>query len=84
VLEGKKPNHVQGNLLMDYLLGAEVHFAATREEQRQMLDDLAEQTRKAGGRPAYSQRQSHVRYRLGGRPIWKQPWKCWSSWMHRG
>ena len=51
VLEGRKPNHVQGNLLMDYLLGAEVHFAATRQEQRQMLDHLAEQTRKAGGRP---------------------------------
>ena len=51
VLEGTQPNHVQGNLLMDYLLGAEVHFAATRQEQRQMLDDLAEQTRKAGGRP---------------------------------
>jgi len=51
VLEGSKPNVIQGNLLMDYLLGAEVHFAATREEQRQMLDTLADQTRKAGGRP---------------------------------
>jgi 1-aminocyclopropane-1-carboxylate deaminase/D-cysteine desulfhydrase-like pyridoxal-dependent ACC family enzyme len=51
VLEGSKPNVIQGNLLMDYLLGAEVHFAPTREEQRQMLDDLADQTRKAGGRP---------------------------------
>ena len=51
VLEGSKPNVIQGNLLMDYLLGAEVHFAATRGEQRQMLDDLADQTRKAGGRP---------------------------------
>lgn len=51
VLEGSKPNVIQGNLLMDYLLGAEVHFAATRDEQRQMLDGLADQTRKAGGRP---------------------------------
>ncbi len=51
VLEGSKPNVIQGNLLMDYLLGAEVHFARTREEQRQMLDILADQTRKAGGRP---------------------------------
>jgi 1-aminocyclopropane-1-carboxylate deaminase/D-cysteine desulfhydrase-like pyridoxal-dependent ACC family enzyme len=51
VLEGHKPNVIQGNLLMDYLLGAEVHFAATRDEQRQMLDDLADQTRNAGGRP---------------------------------
>ncbi len=51
VLEGSKPNVIQGNLLMDYLLGAEVHFAATRDEQRQMLDGLADQTRKARGRP---------------------------------
>lgn len=51
VLEGRKPNVIQGNLLMDYLLGAEVHFAATREEQRQMLDGLADQIRRTGGRP---------------------------------
>jgi len=51
VLEGSRPNLVQGNLLMDYLLGAEVHFATTREEQRQMLDDLAAQVHRAGGRP---------------------------------
>src|SRR4051812_49046180 len=51
VLEGSKPNVIQGNLLMDYLLGAEVHFAATREEQQRMLDGLAEQIRGAGGRP---------------------------------
>jgi D-cysteine desulfhydrase/L-cysteate sulfo-lyase len=50
VLEGRKPNVIQGNLLMDYLLGAEVHFAANAKEQRQMLDDLAAQIRKAGGR----------------------------------
>ena len=51
VLEGGKPNVIQGNLLMDYLLGAQVHFAATRDEQRRMLDDLADRTRKAGGHP---------------------------------
>jgi D-cysteine desulfhydrase/L-cysteate sulfo-lyase len=51
VLEGNKPNVIQGNLLMDYLLGAEVHFASTRQEQRQMLDDIAAEIRKAGGRP---------------------------------
>ncbi len=51
VLEGGKPNVIQGNLLMDYLLGAEVHFASTRQEQRQMLDDFADKIRKAGGRP---------------------------------
>ena len=51
VLEGRKPNTIQGNLLMDYLLGAEVHFAATREEQRDMLDSLAAKVRAEGGRP---------------------------------
>jgi 1-aminocyclopropane-1-carboxylate deaminase/D-cysteine desulfhydrase-like pyridoxal-dependent ACC family enzyme len=51
VLEGAKPNTIQGNLLMDYLLGAEVHFAASRQEQRRMLDDLASAVRSKGGRP---------------------------------
>jgi L-cysteate sulfo-lyase len=51
VLEGRKPNVIQGNLLMDYLLGADVHFAATRDEQRQMLDSLADRVRSQGGRP---------------------------------
>lgn len=50
VLEGRKPNVIQGNLLMDYLLGAEVHFAANAKEQRKMLDDLAGQIRNKGGR----------------------------------
>lgn len=51
VLEGRRPNNVQGNLLVDYLLGAEVHFAANAREQRIMLDRLAEDVRGAGGRP---------------------------------
>ena len=51
VLEGHRPNTVQGNLLIDYLLGAQVHFAATREEQRAKLDSLAAQVRARGGRP---------------------------------
>lgn len=51
VLEGRKPNVIQGNLLMDYLLGAEVHFAPTRDEQRSMLDSLAAKVRAEGGRP---------------------------------
>lgn len=51
VLEGRRPNNVQGNLLVDYLLGAEVHFAADPREQRAMLDSLAEEVRSAGGRP---------------------------------
>lgn len=51
VLEGRRPNNVQGNLLVDYLLGAEVHFAADPREQRAMLDGLAEEVRSKGGRP---------------------------------
>lgn len=51
VLEGARPNMVQGNLLADYLLGAEVHFAADRVEQRRLLDTLADDVRRAGGRP---------------------------------
>lgn len=51
VLEGARPEEVQGNLLVDYLLGAEVHFAADRQEQRATLDRLAEECRRRGRRP---------------------------------
>ncbi len=51
VLEGEKPDIVQGNLLVDYLLGAEVVFAPTRQAQRAALDEHAARVRAAGGRP---------------------------------
>ena len=51
VLEGIKPDIVQGNLLVDYLLGAEVVFAPTRDAQRAALDEHAQRVREAGGRP---------------------------------
>lgn len=51
VLEGARPPRVQGNLLVDYLLGAEVHFAADRKAQRTTLDRLAEACRRRGRRP---------------------------------
>lgn len=51
VLEGRKPNNVQGNLLVDYLLGADVHFAADPREQRAKLDGLAAGLRAQGARP---------------------------------
>lgn len=51
VLEGRRPNNVQGNLLIDYLLGADVYFAADQKEQRAMLDRLAAEVRETGGRP---------------------------------
>ena len=51
VLEGQRPDIVQGNLLVDYLLGAEVMFAPTRDAQRAALDEQAARVRAAGGRP---------------------------------
>ncbi len=51
VLLGEKPAEVQGNLLVDYLLGAEIQFARDATEQRAMLDDLARRVAAAGGRP---------------------------------
>jgi 1-aminocyclopropane-1-carboxylate deaminase/D-cysteine desulfhydrase-like pyridoxal-dependent ACC family enzyme len=51
VLVGEKPAVVQGNLLVDYLLGAEVHFAPDAPAQRVKLDELAAHVRAEGGRP---------------------------------
>ncbi len=50
VLEGTRPDVVQGNLLIDYLLGAEIHFARDRHEQRSLLDSLAADCRAKGRR----------------------------------
>lgn len=51
VLEGTPPASVQGNLLVDYLLGAEIIFAPTRDAQRMALDAVAQGCRDRGGRP---------------------------------
>ncbi|WP_210485749.1 pyridoxal-phosphate dependent enzyme [Microvirga antarctica] len=51
VLEGRPPQAVQGNLLVDYLLGAEIHFASDPQDQRRLLDSLAQRCRADGGRP---------------------------------
>jgi 1-aminocyclopropane-1-carboxylate deaminase/D-cysteine desulfhydrase-like pyridoxal-dependent ACC family enzyme len=51
VLEGSKPDTVQGNLLVDYLLGADVRFAATRQEQRRLMDEAAAEVRSRGKAP---------------------------------
>src|SRR4051794_38340338 len=51
VLEGQKPEIIQGNLLVDYLLGATVVFAPTRQAQRDALDEHAARVRAADGRP---------------------------------
>jgi D-cysteine desulfhydrase/L-cysteate sulfo-lyase len=50
VLQGTRPEVVQGNLLLDYLMGAEVHFAADRAEQRALLDALARREAARGNR----------------------------------
>ena len=51
VLVGEKPKVVQGNLLVDYLLGAEVHFAKDVKDQRRILDEQAAKVKAEGGRP---------------------------------
>ena len=51
VLEGSRPAVVQGNLLIDYLLGAEVRFARDGADQRAVMDRTAAEVRAAGGRP---------------------------------
>ena len=86
VLEGSKPNVIQGNLLMDYLLGAEVRVRARRGEAQ-----------RAGARRTRG--RSGARRRAAGRifstttpcsmsrprrPIWKRRWKCWNSWIWKG
>jgi 1-aminocyclopropane-1-carboxylate deaminase/D-cysteine desulfhydrase-like pyridoxal-dependent ACC family enzyme len=51
VLVGDKPAVVQGNLLVDYLLGADVHFVPDAAAQRLKLDELAARVKTMGGRP---------------------------------
>jgi 1-aminocyclopropane-1-carboxylate deaminase/D-cysteine desulfhydrase-like pyridoxal-dependent ACC family enzyme len=51
VLEGQPPAPIQGNLLVDYLLGADIRFAASRAEQRRMMDEAADEVRRKGLKP---------------------------------
>jgi D-cysteine desulfhydrase/L-cysteate sulfo-lyase len=51
VLEGEEPARVQGNLLLDHLLGAEVRYARDGAEQTAILASAAEEVRAKGGRP---------------------------------
>jgi D-cysteine desulfhydrase len=50
VLSGAPPPVSNGNLLLDRLLGAEIHWT-TREQRSQRLSKLAEELRSAGRRP---------------------------------
>lgn len=51
ILEGVPPDEVQGNLLVDYLLGADVRFARSRSEQRRMSHEAVAEARAAGRSP---------------------------------
>lgn len=52
-LKGAAPAEYDGNLLLDHLLGAEVHYCSEAEWARidEILDDLAGRVRARGGRP---------------------------------
>ncbi len=51
VLQGAMPDDVQGNLLVSFLLGADVRFAADRTEQRQLAEAALRETEAADGTP---------------------------------
>lgn len=51
VLVGNRPNQIQGNLLVDYLLGADIHFVADEAAQRARMDELAADLGRQGHRP---------------------------------
>jgi D-cysteine desulfhydrase/L-cysteate sulfo-lyase len=51
VLKGERPAYVTGNLLVDYLLGAEILFARDADEQRRVVDDAVVRLRREGRRP---------------------------------
>jgi D-cysteine desulfhydrase len=52
-LKGPAPEEYDGNLLLDRLLGAEVHYCPEADWDRidEVLEVLAEQVRRRGGRP---------------------------------
>lgn len=51
VLNGEPPSIPRGNTLLDTLLGADVHYVATREERAPTMERLAETLRLEGARP---------------------------------
>ncbi len=51
VLVGDRPDRIQGNLLIDYLLGADIHFVGDPATQRARMDELAADLRQQGRRP---------------------------------
>ncbi len=51
VLRGTRPRVANGNLLLDTLLGATVHFVRGREEGLHFMNTLAEELQEQGARP---------------------------------
>ena len=51
VANGVKPERLSGNALLDSLLGAEVHYVASREERAPAMARIAEDLRRQGRRP---------------------------------
>jgi 1-aminocyclopropane-1-carboxylate deaminase/D-cysteine desulfhydrase-like pyridoxal-dependent ACC family enzyme len=51
VLNGARPDRPAANLLLDGLLGAEVHFVASRAERAPAMREAAERLRAEGRRP---------------------------------
>jgi D-cysteine desulfhydrase/L-cysteate sulfo-lyase len=51
VLKGRPPAQITGNLLVDYLLGAEILFADDDDGQRRAVEEAVARLRAAGKRP---------------------------------
>ena len=51
ILEGSVPDTVQGNLLVDHLLGADVRFASSRSEQMRMSMEAVAEVKNSGRTP---------------------------------
>ncbi len=50
VLRGNAPTEITGNLLLDYLLGADVRWSGNRE-RKAVMEEVVESEREAGRRP---------------------------------
>jgi L-cysteate sulfo-lyase len=51
ILNGSKPDHVSGNLLLDTLLGAETHFVPGRKDRAPTMAAIADRLRRDGRHP---------------------------------
>ena len=51
VLNGPRPDKLSANVLLDQLLGAEVHYVAAREDRAPTMAAIADRLRREGRRP---------------------------------